>query len=649
MPTEICRSRGINNKLYQRINIEKVEIHNTPDPHQIEKEKLPEARRRYLEAIKKKCLYLPLTTLGGTPGMEEDITLDKVYISLNTTTPLMTKEDEEILRREGRIHDRGNLPALDAARKNARMVLLGDPGSGKSTFARKLLALQAEAALGGTAIEGIPSDLIPVMVVLRDLAGKVDEKALEKLPEEKRRIRYAEAMLSQILYDLETIYHVPEYAEEMKKMVYAGQILLVLDGLDEVRESLRRQAHQLVWSVCHECRPQHVLVTCRIRSYVEQTVLPDFPAFTLAELDNQQIASFCEAWYVSQKHKLSDDEVDRLSQSLQQAVENDEGIQELARNPMLLTIIANIHQEGKHLPNQRVQLYKKAVDILLLRWQEGRSEIKDEKLNALLQSPNKIRLIMERLAFEAQIRGGKKKRLADLPRMDALRILDSEGYLDIGLADAFLDYVNQRAGLLVGRGGDLHHPEIYSFPHRTFQEYLAGCYLFAGRPRDVIARLEPLAKEAETWTLAVLLGAEEKLHNGTSGDDKNLLDILYKLLPDSQPQMEQKQRLALWAGNISAMLGLAIIQQDGTDGEKFLQNSRPAMVNLLSSKLTAPERADAGNCLAVLGDPRFDPDFYYLPHEDLRGFVLIPAGPFWMGSDKKEDPQAMMTKLPSTR
>lgn len=639
---------GENNKIEIKefIYIEKIEIYNGPDPRRLEKEKAADARKRYLEALKRKCLYLPLTTLGGTPGMEEDITLDKVYISLNTTTHMMTKEDENEQRRGSFTLDRGKLPALDAVRQNPKVVLLGDPGSGKSTFARKLLALQAEAALGGAVIEGIPSDLIPVMVVLRDLAGKVDEKALEKLPEEQRRIRYSEALLSQILYDLDTVYHVPEFAEEMKKLVYTGQILLVLDGLDEVRESLRRQAHQLVWSVCRECHPQRVLVTCRIRSYVEETVLPDFPAFVLAELSDGKIKDFCEAWYESQKHRLGDAEVKVLIDSLIKAISNDEEINELARNPMLLTIIANIHQEGKKLPNQRVQLFKRAVEILLIRWQEGRTEIVDEKLRDLLKSPTTIRKSMERLAFEAQLRSGRKKKLADLPRKDALDILERENFFEIGMAGLFLDYINQRAGLLVGRGGDLKHPEIYSFPHRTFQEYLAGCYLFAGRPREVFDRLKPLAGKDETWTLAVLLGAEEKLFNGTSGDDKNLLDLLYKLLPIDRPGTEAEKRMSLWAGNIMLKLEPSVIAQDGMEGEKFLQNTPKAMLTILSSQLTAPERVDAGNVLSAVGDPRFDKDFYYLPREELRGFVLIPAGPFWMGSDQKDDPQAYDVESP---
>lgn len=53
-------------------------------------------------------------------------------------------------------------------------------------------------------------------------------------------------------------------------------------------------------------------------------------------------------------------------------------------------------------------------------------------------------------------------------------------------------------------------------------------------------------------------------------------------------------------------------------------------------QLPAVERVSAGNSLSILGDLRFDPDFWFLPHDDDRGFVRVPAGPFLMGSTREE-------------
>ena len=44
-------------------------------------------RQKYLERLYRYCLMLPLAPLGGEEGTEEEVTLDQVYIALNTTTP----------------------------------------------------------------------------------------------------------------------------------------------------------------------------------------------------------------------------------------------------------------------------------------------------------------------------------------------------------------------------------------------------------------------------------------------------------------------------------------------------------------------------------------------------------------------------------
>jgi formylglycine-generating enzyme required for sulfatase activity len=62
--------------------------------------------------------------------------------------------------------------------------------------------------------------------------------------------------------------------------------------------------------------------------------------------------------------------------------------------------------------------------------------------------------------------------------------------------------------------------------------------------------------------------------------------------------------------------------------------------------LSPKHRVDAGNALNWLGDPRFDSDRWYLPNEEGLGFITVPAGAFWMGSDKAKDEEADDEELP---
>jgi len=62
--------------------------------------------------------------------------------------------------------------------------------------------------------------------------------------------------------------------------------------------------------------------------------------------------------------------------------------------------------------------------------------------------------------------------------------------------------------------------------------------------------------------------------------------------------------------------------------------------------LEAQERAEAGDVLAKLGDPRFRADAWHLPDEPLLGFVEVPKGPFLMGSDEVQDKMARDNEQP---
>ena len=155
----------------------------------------------------------------------------------------------------------------------------------------------------------------------------------------------------------------------------------------------------------------------------------------------------------------------------------------------------------------------------------------------ILSDDLKLRRILEYLAYEAHARQAQGAE-ARLLRKDLLVLLEDAAYLgDVGLAGEFLDYVDQRAGLLLGEGGDENgvRPQTYSFPHRTFQEYLAGCYLVGQRGTARVYWQR--AGEGDYWALAAQLGAEELLYNRRNQSE--LLDLAYDLAPQSEPDDER--------------------------------------------------------------------------------------------------------------
>ncbi len=620
------------------------EVHLNPTEQR--REQLLAARRRYLERLQRHCQALPLAALGGEEGTEEELTLDRVYIELMTTTRIekaggKPEEPERRARPDAEAGDKSRpLTALEAAAQAAKLVILGDPGSGKSTFVKKLAAWLAAANLGASkAPEGIAADLLPILVVLRDLPPRLSGLALAALSQERQREQLAHAVRDQILADLNR-FEARGFSEGMREILSEGRCLLILDGLDEVPFDQRRLVRRAVAAVLEHFRVARLIITCRIRSYAGEAVFPGFASHTLAPFDESQVQGFTAAWYKAQ-HEMGRVEADKVKDKASDlaAAALSPALRELAANPMMLTTMAIIHQREIGLPRERVRLYNLAVDVLLRRWQKRKLGAEalalTPALSAFLADDLRLRTVMERLAFEAHQSATHKGQAADLTRGAALTLLEQTPYLGTAaLAAEFLDYVDQRSGLLVGRGGDLDKPASYSFPHRTFQEYLAGCHLIS--QRDPARTYFALAETGDYWAPAAQLGGEELLYNRRS--QNTLLDLAYHLCPAGTPTSAQQYRAVLWSASLAGLLPRAAIEQDtgSPDGGRiYLERLRPNLVLSLRSSLSPVERADCGNMLHALGDPRLE--VTTLEHMQ---FCFVPPGPFWMGSpdsDKEAD------------
>ncbi len=602
----------------------------TPNPaHKTPKPTIPtplEARRRYLKAFRRDGLQIPLTVLGEDINHNQAVTLDQVFISLNVTQKDHTRLKEKLdLHRE---ENENQLPALEAIKDLPQAVLLGDPGSGKSSFVKHLLSALAAHQLDQAAPLPIAGtgNLLPVLVILRDLAPALANADLPTKQADRQR-KLAELVVQQAQERVK-VWEIPEFVAGIKNAFLDEEVFLVLDGLDEVPYSLRGLVREAVGAVMRQYHLPRTLVTCRIRSYTGDTVFDEVPTFTLAKLSAEQITGFINNWYEAQctLGRVKPHVQEARSQDLV-SVATEDPLLSLAQNPMLLTTMTIIHQQQARLPDERVRLYKLAVDLLLRRWQEENAGL-PVNLKAFLSSEEKVRPALERLAFEAhKVDAGDEA--ADLLHADILQLLSDPLYLGReSAASEFLHYVDLRSGLLIGRGGT---PERYSFPHRTFQEYLAGCYVVGARGAG--PRLHELAMQGDFWSEAVLLGIEEQVFNsGSYGRDKVL--TLASQLTREEPGAVESCRIALWASKMADVVGAEVVAKDPGDvepGAQLLTRLRNQCVSLLSSSLPPIERAEAGRTLARLGDPRKE-----LLTLEAMPFCHVPAGPFIMGERKEE-------------
>ncbi|GGW43966.1 hypothetical protein GCM10010503_20810 [Streptomyces lucensis JCM 4490] len=377
---------------------------------------------------------------------------------------------------------RQSVLSLLAAPGNRCVVLLGNPGSGKSTVARFVaLSLLADAEPPGASRGGRHSALdalagtLPVIIELRRFAEPRWQKAGF---EDLLRHLHAEEGLS-----------VPY--EVLRLRLDQGRALVVFDGLDEIfAPRLRRQLERRIAEFARANPLARVVVTSRTIGY-EDAVLDEagFGHHVLQDLDQPQIETFVRRWYaIACPH--SPGQADRLSGRLVGALQGSRQIRELAGNPLLLTVLAVIGRR-RSLPRHRRGVYEHAVSVLVAHWDLD-VKLLDEMLPAAVADVLGPEERMELLEFLArrmqegrfgiggnQIHGSELKAVfREFLEQYALPEPDVRAG-----ARALLAHLWRRNFVLARYGGD-----VYGFVHRAFLEYLAA--------RDIAARY----RDRRTWT-----------------------------------------------------------------------------------------------------------------------------------------------------
>ncbi len=593
----------------------------------------------YLHSLVKRVSKLPMRGLdadSGDPCAQKDSQdLDGVYIALDSTDRI-----EEQGEKEGEKRERP-LRVLEAAAQHKQLVVLGDPGSGKSTFVNHLALCLARyhvcpecAAKEQEQLSDWPGqyfNLLPVSIILRDFSAWC---AREERKEDC-------LLLSAFIASRLKAQNMDFVGQHLEECLEKGQALILLDGLDEVGKEQRKRVRDSITTFVDRYPACRFIVTCRILSYAraEWQLKGDFVQTTLAPFHEEQINQFIASWYTGLLENNvvpGREEADSLTASLQ--AETHRGyLSDLAANPLLLTVMAVVHTHRGRLPGSRALLYEECIDILLHRWEQvkaadrGGSSHLRELLEQAGRQKSDIHKLLRRLAFEIHGQASKGQ-LADIGAWQlqkALIRLHPKKSHD--WAAEVVAAIRERAGLLIERDED-----VYTFPHRTFQEYLAGAHL-AGLG-DFSRHAAQLADDPN-WHQAILLAVGHLTFCTMQSDPiRSLLD---RLCPETGKDTPSAWRRAWIAGNaLLEMERKRLLEDEGADLDRRI---RTRLVGLLrKGALEARERVAAGNALARLGDPRFCPDRWFLPDEDnndLLGFIKIPAGEFLMGDDEDKDAQ----------
>lgn len=582
-------------------------------------------------------------------GDDVQITMDMIYTPLNTSriiardtagnavgepepreTSLAIASSSDILQ------DRTPLTLMEAANQNSRLVLLGDPGSGKSTFLAYLaLCLTGEYLMPDTGWlrqmedQGwVRGQFLPILVTLRDFAQDipVDDS------HEAGHLLWKHVVQQLNRRNCSSAVPVLEAA------LASGTALVLLDGLDEVPLERVDWVRDILSNFVATQHPANrYLVTCRILSYAhEGRRLSGFSEETIAPLSRSQIGKFIATWYSSLANigNLDADLASQLATSMIQHLQGD--LEDVASNPMLLTVMALVHDHLGKLPRERARLYALFVELLMLRWKSHDADTITSRLG--IREDDLYRILWE-IAYDAHSKQEIREGAADISEADVVAIMRKR-LGDLAKAQELCNYIERRAGLLIGRGQDAGGWRVFAFPHRTFQEYLAGCHIANNRFTRQAFRL---SRTGSNWREPLMFAVGHLIFN--QADIATPIDVANTVCPPETPKGEGDWRAIWLAGDILLLVGLENVEYDEI-GREVLPRVHDRLVDLLHEGHLSPiERASAGRSLSRLGDRRRGVGVDPYGDPDLL-FCEIPAGPFTMGSDRREEPHAAPRELP---
>lgn len=443
--------------------------------------------------------------------------LEKIYI------PLEFLED----RAKSQTQDLQTILA-----KQNRVVILGDPGTGKSTLA-KYIALIHSQKIAPLKVWNL-EEQFPFIISIREYVRQRQDRS------------GTFTFIDYLKYKAENDFCIPKVENDFFVALLAlGKAIVLFDGLDEIAtESGRHQAAKRIEQFSRHYPDTPVWVTSRIVGYTVNVKLnkETFKHYYLAPVSEEQADAFIEKWFEIQLPKNKTQRKDHTV-SLQAAVKGNPGVHRLRSNPLLLTMMTLVHQFEGNLPVDRAELYKKCIELLLNTWQAPKDQDLGQK-NPLEERGLKYQDQLKLLAAAAhyiQVKNRKhgdeetrgliaEKELRQVlikARFDKRRgISEESAEEDI---QKFLDYIRDRTGLLVEKGRNEKKENVFAFVHLSFLEYLCAYQLAENKSKSREEHVDALLEYvgSSTWAETILLSLY--LFSNSTGAESIIDDFCEKM------------------------------------------------------------------------------------------------------------------------
>ena len=426
---------------------------------------------KYQENLTTAYRRLDLDTLAIS-GWENPLKLWDIFTPQNVISysdHALDSSFNGVTPRNGLSRNSSPISVLDLIKESQTykyIVVIGDPGAGKSTLTRyKVMQWTKEE------IVTLPTKELPILIELRNyIKNYRDNKCKNFLEYLQNGSGIKGGNLNQ---------------KQLNTWLKNNKSIVMFDGLDEVIDPAARA--NIVTDIINfknEYPQVRIVITSRIIGYEQQQGKLEnagFNTFLLEDFDATQIDDFVNKWHNYAFKNVTKRELkrDRLKKSL----ENFPAFQELAGNPLLLTMMAILNRHDE-LPRDRATLYERASEILLYKWEADKylpvDEKQDPEVRAYLnnRSTYKDKIAMLRLVAHKIQHDGINVNNTLVIDEDNLEDLLTE-YLETRvtnkariIARAFIQDITNRSFILCFLGDGK-----YGFIHKTFLEYFCASHI----------------------------------------------------------------------------------------------------------------------------------------------------------------------------